>query len=72
MERMKPRPAVQDIVGAIGYLEVARRRMENADLQARVTAQQAAAMETIAAQIQLLICTVRDLAHNIGGNDGSR
>lgn len=72
MERMKPRPAAKDIAGAIAYLEVAQRRLENADLQARVTEQQAAAMEIVAAQIHLAICAVRDLVHNIsGGNDGS-
>lgn len=72
MERMKPRPAAQDIMGAIGYLEVAQRRLESADLQARVTNQQAAAMEAIAAQIHLAICAVRDLVHNVsGGHDAS-
>jgi hypothetical protein len=68
MQYAKPRSVVQDIMGAIGYLEVARRRLESEDIRARVTEQQGAVMEVLAGQIQLLTCEVRNLALEVQDN----
>lgn len=62
MERRKPRPVAQDITGAIGYLEVARHRLESEDLQARLSIELAGKAQHISEEISSIISQVLGLA----------